>query len=753
MQMHRRILYFLLTLFSVFTAQAQISGLTPRLPALLSKLRSLPPDTEKLNTLLSIADHYLFAADVIGQDDSAELYLKQAVTLNSFGHNYTANNHILLLRAYIKEDTTSSPAPLLTYSPIITLLQKNKDKANERLAWRLLADATHDPSFDTLKISYYQIARRLAADLGDVEDELDSRISIAKVHLDQRKLELSKTELQQAVLDSKNRPRNLHTAYSMLATLYFNHGRMDSALFCALRSERIQMQTGDTTYITNDYNILSNTYYALGQDMEGMFWAKKVIQHCRWTHKTNFILPVTNGIISQLLKQGKAKEALAFMDEQLTNTPLRSARDNRFAQKIYGAIHAALKQYELAESNYRQALRFGRSEGQAYESGDRASDVAALGLLYYRTKKFVLAKIYLDTALSIYQLSARQDVIGRIHKRLSEVDSALGNFASAYQHLTASNKILDSIFSKERDRKLEELSFQYKSEEKEKDLILMKNEQLLAHEQLLHTRTIRDWIIAAFILLLVIAALLTRQSHISRKTNAIIIQKNALLERLLSEKEWLLKEVHHRVKNNLHTILSLLESQAAYLNEDALHAIENSQHRVYAMSLVHQKLYQGTDLRTIDMNIYLPEFVQYLADSFGRPINIHIRTVIDPIVLDVSKAIAVGMITNEAVTNSFKYAFPHQRQGEIDVHLTNKEGNITLSIADDGVGMMLQGSNSEVNSLGIELMKGLARDLDGKIQFDNRLGTIIKVTFMNEPAVPEHLHPSHAYQTSTDNES
>src|SRR5258705_13014161 len=122
-------------------------------------------------------------------------------------------------------------------------------------------------------------------------------------------------------------------------------------------------------------------------------------------------------------------------------------------------------------------------------------------------------------------------------------------------------------------------------------------------------------------------------TEIVRKQNALILEKNQQLEHMLVEKNWLLKEVHHRVKNNLHTVICLLESQAEFLENDALKANEKSQHRIYAMSLIHQKLYQTEDVKTIDMKKYLPEFIQYLSDSFDTSNQIRFQLDIEPLKL------------------------------------------------------------------------------------------------------------------------
>ncbi|MEP6628534.1 MAG: sensor histidine kinase, partial [Ginsengibacter sp.] len=212
-----------------------------------------------------------------------------------------------------------------------------------------------------------------------------------------------------------------------------------------------------------------------------------------------------------------------------------------------------------------------------------------------------------------------------------------------------------------------------------------------------------------------------------------INDKNLALQQFLHEKEWLLKEVHHRVKNNLHTVICLLESQAAYLENDALKANENTQHRIYAMSLIHQKLYKSEDIKTIDMSIYLPEFVDYLRDGFGIQQQIHFDLDIEPIKLGVSQAIPLALILNEAITNSIKYAFPLNKKGAIVVAMHKSDKNIEVVIADNGIGIDPLLADTVLNSLGLQLMKGLSEDIEGQIVFQNKNGTKITITFNVDP--------------------
>jgi two-component sensor histidine kinase len=219
------------------------------------------------------------------------------------------------------------------------------------------------------------------------------------------------------------------------------------------------------------------------------------------------------------------------------------------------------------------------------------------------------------------------------------------------------------------------------------------------------------------------------KNDIITKKNEIINHKNDQLKILREEKEWLLKEVHHRVKNNLHTVICLLESQAAYLESDALSAIEKSQNRIYAMSQIHKKLYQSADLQTIEMSVYIPELVQYLKDSFHVSDQIYFNYELEKISLDASLAIPISLIINEALTNSIKYAFPDKMRGEILISLYKLGNQNILELSDTGVGMKEDLHHPDVGAMGIELMKGLTKEIDGEISFDTTSGLKIKVTF------------------------
>ncbi|MET0637983.1 MAG: sensor histidine kinase, partial [Chitinophagaceae bacterium] len=159
-----------------------------------------------------------------------------------------------------------------------------------------------------------------------------------------------------------------------------------------------------------------------------------------------------------------------------------------------------------------------------------------------------------------------------------------------------------------------------------------------------------------------------------------------------------------------------------------------SQQRIYAMSLIHQKIYQSEDIKTIEMNNYLPELIQYLEDSFGNNRQIHFQVEVEPMKLDISQAIPVALIINESVTNSIKYAFPDNRKGVIEIRMRRIADQIYLEISDNGIGIDESWLvNDSPDSLGLELIRGLSRDLKARLKMENNNGTRISIVFNITP--------------------
>jgi two-component sensor histidine kinase len=200
----------------------------------------------------------------------------------------------------------------------------------------------------------------------------------------------------------------------------------------------------------------------------------------------------------------------------------------------------------------------------------------------------------------------------------------------------------------------------------------------------------------------------------------------------LGEKEVLLKEIHHRVKNNLQVVSSMLHLQSRSVNdEETTEMFQESRNRVRSMALVHERLYQSKDLARVDFAKYIRGLANYLCRSYGVNTNvIQLRTNLHDVFLGVDTAIPCGLILNELVSNCLKHAFPDGREGEIRIELRS-DGNdkFTLMVSDNGVGLLEDLDFRDTKSLGLQLVNTLVNQLEGTIELDRRGGTAFKITF------------------------
>ena len=204
------------------------------------------------------------------------------------------------------------------------------------------------------------------------------------------------------------------------------------------------------------------------------------------------------------------------------------------------------------------------------------------------------------------------------------------------------------------------------------------------------------------------------------------------LKRNLVEKEVLLREVHHRVKNNLNIISSLLNLQSSMIRSpaDAMSAFGNSRDRIMAMSLVHEKLYQSTNYAQVNMQEYVGTLVSQLLVVYGQGRSVRLVFDASNVLLDVNTSIPCGLIMNELITNAFKYAFPDNREGTITLAMRKSASrDVELDISDDGVGMPADVALERADSLGLTLVRMLVEQLDGSIFVTREHGTSFHIQF------------------------
>ncbi len=202
----------------------------------------------------------------------------------------------------------------------------------------------------------------------------------------------------------------------------------------------------------------------------------------------------------------------------------------------------------------------------------------------------------------------------------------------------------------------------------------------------------------------------------------------------LKEKEMLLKEIHHRVKNNLQVVSSMLKIQAEYSQDKkTVDMFQESQNRVRSIALIHEMLYQSKNLSKIDFSEYIQPITTNLMRTYGvDPIRIKLNINVKDVFMDLDRAIPCGLIINELFSNVLKHAFPEGRQGEVQIDLFQESSQeFTLLISDNGVGLPTGMDFKNTDSLGLQLVNALVDQLGGAIVFEGRVGTTFRITFQN----------------------
>ncbi len=209
----------------------------------------------------------------------------------------------------------------------------------------------------------------------------------------------------------------------------------------------------------------------------------------------------------------------------------------------------------------------------------------------------------------------------------------------------------------------------------------------------------------------------------------------------LNEKETLLKEIHHRVKNNLQLVQSLLNIQSTYIKDEYSYGkFRESIERVRSMALIHEKLYLSSDLSKIDFTEYLHSLANQLFISYNinpESVSVNIKMDANKKVMDLNVAVPCGLIINEILTNSFKYAFPDNRKGKITLYygskkITGNKWENTITVQDDGIGFPKNFKPEEMPTLGIQLVSTLVEQIDGKLEILKTKGAGMTLSFVTE---------------------
>lgn len=280
----------------------------------------------------------------------------------------------------------------------------------------------------------------------------------------------------------------------------------------------------------------------------------------------------------------------------------------------------------------------------------------------------------------------------------------------------------------------------YESEKKDKRIIEieLKNQQekslrIEKEKEALESQKKLNYLLISLFSSLLILIIIFYAYRIKQRNNKLLTERNDAIQENLAQKETMIGEIHHRVKNNLQLITSILDLQARSLeDEEAIKAINDSQNRVQTMAIIHQKLYQQDNIYGISMKEYIVSISEAIVNSaLDQSKEIDFKFNIDDIYLHIDSSIPVGLILTEIITNSIKYAFPEITNGIISISLFEKDETLRLEIGDNGIGMGNANSSKNSTSFGLKMIKSLARQLKAEWNIRNENGTKFEFIITN----------------------
>lgn len=702
-----------------------VAGKISTATQLLPGMQGVP----RMQLLAELGLYYLHRAGAVQADmDSARAYTRQLMLAATAAKDLHWQVRGLWMQGVV-DNAAASPA----FRDATALARKSGDI--HLLTMALLAEGNALPPGAPGREATLKAAQALALQTGSLQDQYLVILGLANEHIFTRPEKM--LEDTQLAITLEKKMHFLHQQYSFnaLAYWYIVAGDMIKARQAAEQTIVAMEQSKDTVLSTVFCMRMAEAFINTEDSAQASIWINRSLNVplTRSTQMLWFKSVLTK--LRLLSETGHFPEMLSFAkDIEIHHSPVTDFEKMHF-QYRFAQAYQGMGQGAAALDHYQQFLQIAEKFPRQYAYMEMMDAYNQIAAVFYDRGQYSAARQYAERVLSNTLAPSGLPQLGPANHMLFKIDSIEGNYQKAIQHYQRFQYFKDSIYSLEQRKKIEELKVQYETRQKDQDITLLKQNSQLQQAQLSRSSLLGTLALSGAVLLLIIVALLFNQYRIKQRSNRQTLVKNEALRQLVDEKEWLLREVHHRVKNNLQTIVSLLESQSNYLQDDALLAIQDSQNRIYAMSLIHQKLYRNQHMATVNMGVYLEELAHHLMDSYDVKNSIAFKLDLHETELDVSQAIPLGLIVNEAVTNAIKYAFPGKQEGKriaLVFRVNGQEG--LLSVADNGIGMDPGILSKKAAGLGLKLMQGLSADIDATFSLDCSAGTVITIRFtVNRP--------------------
>ena len=509
-----------------------------------------------------------------------------------------------------------------------------------------------------------------------------------------------------------------------LGKAYLKVGNLEQTRDLYYESAGIMESTGDVMRLPSLYTELSNMQYGLLNIPSAKEYALKAINlapSSKWksTRAKAFI-----SLGKAQLHQGDYTQAISSFDSCLTlmNTDTSLTY---ILEALLGKADGLFQEGESRESMEILGMIRPAIEGskESY-TNVHYNNLRARHLM--KEDKYLEASKILNKSSQFLDGSANIFLVREWHQLKSLCNERLGLFKQSLRDQRAFQSISDSIYRIAQVAAIQEVDTRYQTDLREKEIRTLSAENELNRVQL---KSFRQRAYGLGGALLIFGSFLVIVFRLLGKTK----MQNNVISKALKEKEILLREIHHRVKNNLQFISSLLALQTEHVEDSiAFDALQEGQDRVQSMALIHQNLYREENLTGVNLQEYFLKLIRGLFESYNiRKEHINLKLEIEDINLDVDSVIPIGLIVNELVSNSLKYAFPDGASGTIKVGLYETPGELHISVADNGIGLSEEVKSRLGESFGYRLINVFKEQLNAQLIVDGVQGTKVSMKIKN----------------------
>lgn len=548
------------------------------------------------------------------------------------------------------------------------------------------------------------------------------------VYRNMSEYQLAKKYLHEAIRLSAKYQRDdlLALAYMNLANINSSIGEYTEAITNHLHSIRIKEKQNDVNGLTQSYQNIGIVYSKLEKPDDALQYYYKVLDLKHTIQNQRTLAMLYNNIGICYAKKYAFDSALSNSQRALTMRK-KSGDKAGIAQSLnnIAAVYRDQKDYPKAIVYFEEALNL----QQTLQSKDDLANVYSnLGAMYTKTGDIKKGEEYLLKSLDLYRETGSASVKESLHG-LTTLYETSGEINKAEVYRGEYLKVSDSLVNDDVKNRLVQLQAEFDVERKEAQLQFEKQQNELKNLQLAQSENKRIVLIVALVITVGLVLALWYHARTRRKAALVLAKKNERIELLI-------RELHHRVKNNMQTISSLLGLQSFRITDDvARTALREGQTRVEAMSLIHQKLYLDDQLRDVDMEEYLGALSQTLSQSYGYDTStIRNRVSLPNKKLDVDIAIPLGLIINELIINAFKHAFTTVENPELQVILKQRNDQLVeLTVRDNGQGLPDTSLIEKSKSFGLKLVNTLSRQLNGTLTVVNEGGAVFTLVIKYTP--------------------